>query len=176
MGFVNDTSMSQLIPPTLFHCVTGTWTLAAGVVADTVVKKVDDANQTSTVNIPIVIPSNSAAQKGAYLKSIEIDYEITGAALEEVTAVFNKVTRGVDGAVAVVAAQTFAYDLGHDTAGERVDVDQHKMTLTMGTLAAPAPQWIDNDVYFLVELTINQAGDTGVIEFLGAVVNYTLRV
>jgi len=171
MGYVHDTHISQYIPPTLFHCVTGTWSLAAGQVAGTIVKKVNDANQTSVINIPVLIPSNSVAQQGAYLKSIEIDFEVTGAALTALTAVVNKVTRGADGAVAVVAAQTFTYDTGHDAAGERVDVDQHKMTLTITT-----PFWIDNDVYVLVELTCDQAGDTGVIELLGAVANYTLRI
>jgi len=167
---IHDTHMSQFIPPTLFHCVTGTWSLAAGQVAGTIVKKVNDANQTSVINIPIVIPSNNVALKGSYLKSIEIDFEITGASLTSLTPVINKVTRGADGAVAVVAAPAFTYDTGHDTAGERVDVDQHKMTLTITT-----PFWIDNDEYVLVELTCDQAGDTGVIELLGAVANYTFR-
>ena len=167
---VHDTAMSQYIPPTLFHCVTGTWTLAAGQVAGTIVKKVNDADQTSTVNIPIPIPSNSVALKGSYLKSIEIDFEIVGAALTALTAVVNKVTRGANTAVAVVSAQTFSYDTGHDSAEERVDVDQHKMTLTLTT-----PIWVDNDEYVLVALTVDQAGDTGVIELLGAVANYTAR-
>ena len=30
MGYLNDTHVSIVIPPTLFHCVTGTWTMAAG--------------------------------------------------------------------------------------------------------------------------------------------------
>jgi hypothetical protein len=171
MGYLHDTATSFFIPPTLFHCVTGTWSHAAGQVAGTIVKSVNDANQTSTVNIPIVVPSNSVTEKGCYLKSVEIDFEVTGAALEEVTAVFNKVTRGADTAIASVAAQTFSYDTGHDTAGERIDVDQHKMTLTLTT-----PVWVDNDVYFLIELTINQAGDTGVIELLGAIANVTMRL
>ena len=167
---IHDTHISQFIPPTLFHCVTGTWSLAAGQVTGTIVKKVNDANQTSVINIPIIIPSNSVALKGSYLKSIEIDFEITGASLTSLTPVINKVTRGADGAVAVVTAPAFTYDTGHDTAGERVDVDQHKMTLTITT-----PFWIDNDEYVLVELTCDQAGDTGVIELLGAVANYTFR-
>jgi hypothetical protein len=171
MGYVHDTHMSQYIPPTLFHRVTGTWTMAAGQVAGTTAIIVDDANQTSTVNIPIVIPSNSSAEKGACLKSVEIEFEIITSALTALTAVFNKVTRGANLAVAVVAPQTFTYDTGHDIAGERVDVDQHKMTLTLDT-----PVWIDNDCYFLVELTIDQAGATDQIEFTGAVANYTLRV
>jgi hypothetical protein len=96
---------------------------------------------------------------------------VTGAALTALSAVVNKVTRGADGAVAVVAAQAFSYDTGHDAAGERVDVDQHRMTLTLTT-----PFWLDNDVYCLVELTIDQAGDTGVSELLAAVANFTLRL
>ena len=37
-GFVHDTAFSQYIPPTLFHCVTGTWTWVAGTVTDTIAK------------------------------------------------------------------------------------------------------------------------------------------
>ena len=167
---VHDTHMSQYIPPTLMHFVTGTWSMAAGVVAGTIVKKVDNANQTGVVNIPIIIPSNSSALKGSELVSVEIDYEVTTAAMTAVTAVVNKVTSGVDGAIAVVAAQTFTYDTGHDTAGERLDVDQHKMTLTITT-----PFWIDNGEYVLVELSVDQAGDGGIFEILGAIANYTFR-
>ena len=172
---MNNTHFAQWIPPTEFHCVTGTWTDAAGAVAGTICKVQNDFNQTGVVNIPVVLPSNSVALQGALLHSIEIDYTVVNAAMTAVTAVFNKVTRGVDGAVAVVAAQTFAYDIGHDTAEERVDVDEHRMTLTLGSLATPAPQWIDNDVYYLIELSIDQAGDTGITHLLGAVANYTLR-
>ena len=169
-GYVHDTAMSQFIPPTDFHYVTGTWTLAAGAVTDTIALHVAAADETSTVNIPIVIPSNSVAQKGAYLKSVEIDYEILIAACDAVSVVINKVTRGADGSVAVVAAQTFTYDAGHDTAAERYDVDQHKMTCTITT-----PFWIDNDEYVLVELTLDKAATT-TVDLLGAVANYTLRL
>ena|SRR3990167_2542928 len=169
-GYVHDTAMSQYIPPTAFHYVTGTWTLAAGAVTDTIALHVAAADQTCTVNIPITVPSNSVAQKGAYLKSVEIDYEILIAACDAVSAVVNLVTRGADEAVAVVAAQTFTYDAGHDTAAERDDLDQHRMTLTITT-----PFWIDNDQYVLVELTFDQAATT-TIDLLGAVANFTLRV
>ena len=170
MGYVQDTHISQYIPPTLFHCVTGTWTNAAGAVTSTIAKHVAAADQTAVVNIPILLPSNSVALKGAYLKSIEVDFEILIAACDAVDAVINKVTRGAEGAVAVVAAQTFTYDTGHDTAAERDDLDQHKMTLTLST-----PIWIDNDVYVLVELTLNQALTT-TIDLLGAVANFDLKV
>jgi len=170
MGFISDTHMSQYIPPTLFHCVTGTWTNAAGAVVGTVAKHVAAADQTPIVNIPILLPSNSSALKGAYLKSIEVDFEILIAACDAVDAVINKVTRGAEGAVAVVAPQTFTYDAGHDTAAERDDLDQHLMTLTLTD-----PIWLDNNVYVLVELTLNQALTT-TIDLLGAVANFDLRL
>jgi hypothetical protein len=164
---VHDTAMSQYIPPSLFHSVTGTWTQAAGAVASTIVTKVNDANQTSVTNIPIIIPSNSVALKGSYLKSIEIDFEVSGAALTSIDAVINKVTRGADGADASVDAPAFTQA---PTALVCAEVNEHKLVLTITT-----PFWIDNDEYVLVELTVDQAGDTGVIEFLGAVANYTFR-
>ena len=167
---IHNTHVSQFIPPTLFHCVTGTWTEVAGQVAGTIVKHVAATDESSVVNIPITIPSNSIGLQGAKLASVEIDYEILVAACDAVTAVINKVTRGADGAVAVVAAQTFTYDTGHDTAAERYDVDQHRMTITLDT-----PLWIDNDVYVLVELTFNKAATT-TVDLLAAVANFTLRM
>jgi len=169
-GYVHDTGMAQYIPPTLWHNVTGTWTHAAGAVTDTIAVVNGAADATTTTNIPIMVPSNSVAQKGAYLVSVEIDYEVTVAACDAVTAVFNVVTRGADGAAATVAAQTFTYDAGHDTAPERIDVDQHRMTLTLTT-----PVWLDNDQYALVELTFDRAATT-VVHELAAVANYTLRI
>jgi hypothetical protein len=169
-GYVHDTAMCQYIPPTLFHLVTGTWTHAAGAVTDTIAVINAAADATTTANIPVLIPSNSVAQKGAYLQSVEIDFEILTAACDAVSAVFNKVTRGADGAVHVVAAQTFTYDAGHDSAAERIDVDQHKMTLTPAT-----PFWLDNDEYVLIELTLDRAATT-VVHLLGAWANYTLRL
>lgn len=166
---VHDTHMSQYIPPTLFHCVTGTWTLAAGAVAGTIAKHVAATDETSVITIPIPIPSNASGLKGSLLKSIEIDFEILEDATEALDAVINKVTRGANGAVAVVAAQTFTYDAGHDDAGERVDVDQHKMTLTLTT-----PFWLDNDEYVLVEITADKAAAT-TMDFLGAVANFTAK-
>lgn len=167
---IHNTHVSQFIPPTVFHYVTGTWADAAGAVTDTIVKKVTAADATSTINVPVTIPSNSIGLQGAKLVSVEIDYEVLTAACDAVSAVFNLVTRGADGAAATVAAQTFTYDAGHDTAGERIDVDQHKMTLTLDT-----PIWIDNDQYVLVELTFDRAATT-VVDMIAAVANFTLRM
>ncbi len=167
---IHNTHVSQYIPPTQFVCVTGTWTEVAGQVTDTICKHVAATDETCTVNIPITIPSNSIGLQGAKLKSVEIDYEILVAACDAVTVVINKVTRGADGAVAVVASLPFSYDTGHDTAAERYDVDQHRMTCTLTT-----PVWIDNDEYILVELTLDKAATT-TVDLLAAVANFVLRL
>jgi hypothetical protein len=166
-GYVHDTAMSQFIPPTAFHCVTGTWTLAAGQVAGTISKHKASNSETTVVNIPILIPSNSVGLKGGYLKSVEVDYELTAAAATSVTASMNKVTRGADTAVAVVSAVTVTQDLVANSGAQTED--QHKLVVTLTT-----PAWIDNDEYYLLVLTI--VASTAVIDMLGAVANFTLRM
>lgn len=168
MGYIHDTHMSQFIPSTAMHGVTGTFTHAAGAVTGTIAYHRAAAAQTSIINIPIMLPSNSSAQKGSLLKSIEVDYECLLAAATSVTFALNKVTRGADGAVAVVSAVTVTQDL--TAATDAADEDQHKCTVTVTT-----PEWVDNDVYYLLKMTI-VAGGTVTNDVLGAVANYTLRV
>lgn len=168
MGYVHDTAMAQYIPPNTFHCVTGTWTDIAGQVAGTICRHKAAAAETSIVNIPITIPSNSVALKGAYLKSVEVDYEILTAACTSVTAAIIKVVRGVDGAVGVVSAPAVTQDL--TAATDAADVDQHRLIVTVTT-----PEWIDNDAYYFLKLTIIAAATT-TVDLLAAVANYTLRV
>jgi hypothetical protein len=167
-GYVHDTAMSQYIPPTTFLCITGTWTEAAGAVAGTIAKHKAANAETSDVYIPITVPSNSAASKGAYLKSIEVDYEVAGANATSITASLNKVVRGADGADATVSNPTITQDL---TAGtDAADIDEHKLTVTLST-----PVWIDNDHYYMLRLACVCAANT-TLDMLAAVANYTLRV
>ena len=167
MGYVHDTAMSKFISPTLFHPVTGTFTYVAGQVVGTIVLHRAAANQTSVITIPIMLPSNSVALKGSYLKSIEVDYEIITAEPTSITWTLNKVTRGADTAVAVVAAVTKTNTIA-DAAAKTVD--QHKQVITLTT-----PAWIDNDEYYLLECSLVAGAGGTVNDFLGAVVNYTLR-
>jgi hypothetical protein len=172
MGYVHDTHMSQYIPPNAFHFVGGgTITDAAGQVTDTTCKHmaaIGGGGGTQTVNIPIMIPSNSSALKGSYLKSFEVDYEVLIAACNSVTAVLHKIVRGADGAVAVESEPAITQDL--TAATDAADVDQHKLTVTLTT-----PAWIDNDEYYLLEMQMAAAATT-TIDYLGAVVNYTVRM
>lgn len=168
MGYVHDTSMSQYIPPTLFHFSTATMTYVAGQVAGTVVAHRAAADQTTLATIPVTVPSNSVALKGAYLKSIEIDYEILIAEPTSITFTVNKVTRGANLAVASVAAQTATAALA---AAAAKAVDQHKQVLTITT-----PFWVDNDEYVLVEMAIVAGAGGNTTDFISAVANFTERL
>ncbi len=164
---IHNTHFSQFIPPTVFHPVTGTFTWVAGQVAGTIVMHRAAANETSVVTIPILVPSNSIALQGAKLASIEVDYEVLVAEPTSITWTLNKVTRGIEGAVAVVAAVTKT-NTNADAAAKTVD--QHKQTITITT-----PAWIDNDEYYLLQCSIVAGAGGNTFDFLAAVANFTLK-
>ncbi len=168
MGYVHDTSMSQYIPPTLMHCVTGTWSDVAGQVAGTISRQKAAAAETATINIPILIPSNSAAGKGALLKSVEVDYEIRTTAATSITLSIVKVVRGADGADAVVSAPAGTQTLTPATTAATIDEHKDKFTLT-------TPAYIDNDEYYFLKIVAVCAAGT-VLDLYAAVANFTLRV
>ena len=168
MGYVHDTSMSQFLPPTLFHCVTGTWTQTAGTVSGTISAHKAAAAETAVINIPIQIPSNSVALKGAFLKTIELDYEITTVAATSITASLNKITRGADTSGLTVAAVTITQDLVAATTA--ASAAKHKLIITLTT-----PVWIDNDEYFLLKISAVCALTT-VLDLYSAVANFTERL
>lgn len=169
-GYVHDTAVSFWIGYARFTHNSGTWTMTVGPVANTYMSRRTAAAATSITVIQIVPLQNSNASKGFYLTSVDIWFEYTTAAPTTLDALIWKNTLGADTAVLVAAAVPFSYDTGHDTAGERDNVDQHKMTLTLTT-----PVWIDNDDIYFVELTSVNAAST-VLDFYGARINGTLRL
>ena len=169
-GYVHDTATSFWIDFTEFSHNSGTWTMTVGPVANTYMTRRTAAAATSITRIPLNRIMNSVTRKGFYLTSVDIWFEYTTTAPTSLDALIWKNTLGADTAVHVAAAVAFSYDTGHDTAGERDNVDQHKMTLSLTT-----PVWIDNDELFFVELTsVNAAGT--VLDFYGAHANGTLRL
>jgi hypothetical protein len=174
-GYVHDTAVSAWISPNMCSYVTGTWTDAVGAVTGTVVKEKAAADNTGVVYIPIsaAMWSNSVALKGSYIKSIDLYYAVTTAALDAAgaTALIDKFVLPANGAAfPTLAAQAFTYDTGNDTAAESDDLDEHTMTLTLTT-----PIWLDNDDLLQVRLTMD-AATTSVIRFHGARVNATVRL
>ena len=61
MGYLHDTHMSQYVPPTAFHYVTGTWVSDAGNVAGTIVQQKSAGAQTAGGNNSPLVPSDQAA-------------------------------------------------------------------------------------------------------------------
>ncbi len=169
MGYTHDTQMAQYIPPAMFYTGVGTWTNAAGQVSGTIAKHRAAANETAVLVIPIAIPGNTVALKGAKLNSIEVDFEnLTGVVSTSLTPTLNKVTRGADGAVAVVSAVTVTYT---PIQANLLLVDQVRMVVTLTT-----PEWVDQNAYYLLTITIISGAGGSTQDFLGAVANYTLRV
>jgi hypothetical protein len=175
MGYVHDQHMTKFIPPTQMFGTVAAWGIAAGAVSNSIVYGCDSTDEAAVLHIPIDPWSNGAVDagglptKGCKLKSIEIDFEILTAACDAVTALIYKAKRGADGAVVVMSSIAFTYDAGHDTAAERLDVDQHKMTLTLDD-----PVYIENDEHYRVQITFDKAA-TSTVEVLGAFVNFDFR-
>ena len=170
MGYVHDTAMSLFIPPTLVHFVSATAlnTWVAGQKADTIVAHTSYVNETTLINIPIIVPSNSVALKGAYLKSIEIDYEVLAGEPTSIAFVINKITRNVDGTPPTVDALPHTATL---TAATCKTVNEHRNVLTITT-----PIWIKNTEEVLVEITRVAGAGANTFDVLGAFANYTIRI
>jgi len=164
---IHNTHFSQYIPPTLFHFVTGTFTQVAGTVAGTIAINRANANETSVITIPITVPSNSIALQGCKLQSIEVDYVVKTGEPTSLTWTLNKVTRGAEGAAATVDPVTKTDAIA---AADSHAVDEHKQVITITT-----PEWVDNDVYYLLEISLVAGAAAHTEHFLGAVANFTFR-
>jgi hypothetical protein len=169
---------SDLIPfpiaPTQMLPITGTWTEAAGQVAGTLCKHKAAAAETTTVNIPMLVPAHigsgveNTPKKGSAIKYIEVDYELLAAAATSVTATLKKIKRGTDTNVAVVSTIATTQDLA--AAGAAATQDQHKLTITITD-----PQFIQNDEYYNLELVF-VCGAAVTIDVLGAMVYTLLKI
>jgi len=171
MGYVHDTHMSQVIPPSMFQHSAGTWTVSESSNLMQSVRTAADASFTTL--IPIPIPSNASAGKGAQLNSIDVWYAIgTGAADDFATVELELVTLPADDtAVSGAAVSGVTIDAGHDTAAERKAVDtDHCMSITLDD-----PAWIDDGEFYFLKLVVDAAANT-IFTFFGARANYTLRI
>jgi len=175
MGYIHDTAMAQFVPPEDIGVSAGTWALT---VASNVWSNDRTAEDASfTLYIPVPIPSSSVPLKGCYLKSIELMYSVSGAAADDIATVklykdtLAAVAASGSGAINTAAEVTgVTIDAGHDTDAERLAQDEHRMVVTLD-----APQWIDNDATFHLEVIVN-GGAATVIKIFGAIINYTLRL
>ena len=167
MGYVHD-NFSQVIPFTKYAHSAGTWT--ATVASNVWYNRRTAADAAATTYIPLGdVPQRDGAKKGAKLNSVDVHFRIVTAAIDAMEAHLYKATMGADGALLTVAEVTTTYDTGHDAAAERIDADEHKMTLTVTT-----PAYIEDNEMLFVEVVWDGSA-TGVIDEFYSVANYTLR-
>lgn len=166
MGYVHDTHMSQFIPPAAISKSAGTWTPS---VASNIVKEARTAADAAfTLLVPIPIPSNASALKGAKLKSVDVFYKIGTAAADDFASVeLEKV--GLAAAPSGEAV-TITIDADHDTAAERKGMGDHMMTVAITT-----PTWLDDGDAYYLQLVVDAAATT-IFTLFGARANYELRV
>lgn len=168
MGYTHDTAMAAFVSPAEVTPTVGTWTMTAASHLWTLNKT--NGADTSVLKIPLKLPSNSVALKGAYLKSVDIWWVNATADLTDMSAEIYLATLPAQAGTLTAASQTLTYDASHLTAAARKTQAVHKMTLTITT-----PVWLDDDNEAYVELTCN-AASTSAVKLYGARANYTLRV
>lgn len=168
MGYVHDTGMAAFVSPAEVTPTVGTWTMTVASHLWTLNKTA--GADTSVVKIPLKLPSNGAALKGAYLKSVDIWWSDATADLTDMTAEIYLATLPAQAGTLAAVSQTLTYDALHLNATARKTQAVHKMTLSITT-----PIWIDDDNEAYVELTC-AAASSSVVKLYGARANYTLRV
>ena len=167
MGYVHD-NFSVVIPFTKYAHSAGTWT--ATVASNVWYTRRTAADAAAVSYIPLCdVPQRDGALKGAKLNSVDVHFRIVTAALDAMEAHLYKASMGADGSLLTVAEVTTTYDTGHDAAAERIDVDEHKMTLTVTT-----PTYLDDGEMLFVEVVWDGSA-TGVIDEFFSVANWTLR-
>jgi hypothetical protein len=171
MGYVHDTSMSAFTSPAEMTGTVGTWAMAVASHLWTLNKTA--ADNTSVVKIPLKLPANSKALKGALLKSVDVYWSNATADCDAVSAeiyISTLPAAATGGSLAAGTTVAFSYDSSHDTAAKRLTQATHRMTLTLTTAV-----WLDEDNEAYVEVTFDAAA-TSVIKLMGARANYTLRL
>ena len=169
MGYVNITDISQFIPPNIIGKTAGTWTHT---VASNVISEVRTAADAAfTLSVPLILPGSSVGLQGAKIKSVDLWYKIGTAAADDFATVEISIqTLAADGDAHSGTTITATCDTDHDTAAERLAVDEHKMTVTLTT-----PVFIDEDYSYYLNCIIDAHANT-VFTLYGAQVHYELRL
>jgi hypothetical protein len=166
---MNNTHMSQFIPPSQIQKSAGTWTptLSTHLVSD--VRSAASAG--FNLFIPIPVPSNSEYRAGSKLVSIDVLWKNATADLSNCATVsLKKQTLSAHGSAVTGADVAVTVDTNNDTEAKRVTQADHKMTVTLDT-----PVYVDDDEGYVLYIAIT-AATSSAFQLFGAVANYQLRV
>jgi hypothetical protein len=168
MGYLHD-AVQIIVAFSKFVHSAGTWT--ATVASNIWYNRRSAADAAATTMIPLCdVPQRDGAMKGAKLTSVDFHFRVVTAALDAMEAHLYKGTLAADGSLWTTAEVTTTYDTGHDSAAERIDVDEHKMTLTVTT-----PFYLEDNEFLYLEVVYDAAATSLIDEFF-AVGNWTLRL
>ena len=168
MGYLHD-ALQFVIPFTKFVHSAGTWT--PSVASNVWYNRRSAADAAATTYVPIMdLPQRDGATKGSKLTSVDFHFRVVTAALDAMEAHLYKGTMAADGTLWTTAEVTTTYDTGHDSAAERIDVDEHKMTLTVTT-----PFYLEDNEFLYMEVVYDAAATSLIDEFF-AVANVTTRL
>lgn len=168
MGYVKD-NFQIVVPFTKYAHSAGAWTQS--VASNVWYNRRTAADAGATSYIPLCdVPQRDGATKGAKLTSVDVHFRISSAAIDAMEAHLYKATMGADGSLLTVAEVTTTYDTGHDAAAERIDADEHKMTLTPSS-----PVYLEDNEMLFVEVVWDGSA-AGVIDEFYTVGNWTLRL
>lgn len=168
MGFTHDQNVAQFIDPALIAKSAGTWTPTLA--TNEVYQRRTAADANFALFVPIVIPSNSNNLKGSLLESVELIFNITTAAMDDIATVALKKNVFSAGGVPTASDVSVTIDAANDTAAERKATGNHRMVVTLAT-----PVYIDNDEQFTLYVLVDGSAG-GVFDLYGAIANFTARL
>ncbi len=168
MGYTHLKDISHFVSPFDIAKSAGTWTptVSSNLVSDVRTA----AGAAFTILIPIVLPGSLVGTQGAKIISIDVFYKIGTAAATAFGVALNKVSLNAHGVASAGAAVSVTLDADHDTEAERYAVEDHKMTITLGS-----PVFLQKNAAYFVSCVITAAAGT-VFTLFGAQINYELRV
>ncbi len=166
MGYTHDTDFSQWIAPNQIIKTAGTWT-------DTIAANVVRSDRTPaaagfSLFVPLLIPSNASALKGARLKGVELHYKIATAGGTAFTIEMERVAINAAGVVSG-AALPISLDSAHASDALRRAVGDHRLVVSLDS-----PAWVGSDQYYWLFCSLTAAATTAFALF-GAVANYDFR-
>ena len=104
MGYVHDTAMSILTPMSMVTSTVGTWTMV--VASNLWTLNHTAADNTSIEKIPLLLPANSVAGKGAKLTSVDIWWSNATADVDALSAILYKSSIPIQAGTLSAAAVT----------------------------------------------------------------------
>lgn len=170
-----------ILPPGCWVAIEGLWTETFDDVTNLFrLRRTASANNDDRVVIVAPMEGRSRLANGHShghrLVSVEMNYQVSTADLDDVTVTVLRYTPPADNVAAAAGALAGAYDAAHDTAAERGDdtanPENHTLVFTLNT-----PVHLDADEAIVVLVTVNgDAGAAGVFDFRSLVLHWEQEV